>query len=220
VQSIWLETNGTVGLQTSGATPDTTYTAGVNDPNLSNDGSTIVYVVSNIPAGLSENNLGNVQLTAEALTPGAAGSAAGTVLAGQGVGGVDALVGTTNADGAATGGYEVHSVTVTLVKSIQQILDTFGGNQPFPGAAVTYRIVVTVTGSSLAQALVVTDAIPADMTYVPGSILLDTVAQTDASDFPTDNTDFNITNANTVTVNLGDVAPPATHTIDFRATIN
>jgi hypothetical protein len=49
---------------------------------------------------------------------------------------------------------------------------------------------------------------------------VDGATQTDAVDPPTDNTDFGITSANTVTVNLGNVASPATHVITFRATIN
>ena len=58
------------------------------------------------------------------------------------------------------------------------------------------------------------------MTYLSGSTTLNGSAQTDAADAPVDNTDFNVTSANRVTVGLGDTVAPATHTIEFIATIN
>ncbi len=218
VQDLYLESNTIAGLQMSGATPDTVYAG--TDIALAADGTQLIYVVSSIPGGLADGNLGQAQLTAQAQTAGAAGAAPGTVLAGAGFNSVDAIVGTTQADGDDTGVYEVSVAAVALVKSIQQIADPYGGNRPYPGAVVTYRINVNVSGSGTAQAVVVTDAIAADMTYVAGSLRLDSVPQTDADDAPTDSSDFGVTTANTITVNLGDTAAPAAHTIEFNATIN
>lgn len=219
-QALWLETNAAVGLQTTGATPDTLYQPGVNDPDLAADGMALIYLLSNIPSGLSDAQTGQVQLTAASATAGAPGAPAGTELVGAGFSGVNAVVGTSNGDSQAVGTYVIETTAVNLTKSIQQIVDPSGGSQPCPGARVTYRLAVAVTGSGTAEALTLTDIIPADMTYLPGSIVLDGAPQTDAADAPADTSDFNVTSANTVTVNLGDTAAPAVHSIEFTTTIN
>ncbi len=218
VQDVYLESNGAAGLQMSGATPDTTYAG--TDIALAADGVQLCYIVSTIPGGLAVGNIGRVALLADARTPGAAGATPGTVLANAGPGGLDAIVGTTGADGSAGGSYEVSFAAVALVKSIAQIADPYGGDRPYPGAVVTYRITVDVTGGGTAEALVISDTIPADMTYVTGSMQLDGVAQTDADDAPADSSDYGVTTANTITVNLGDTAAPATRIIEFNTTIN
>ena len=216
--TLWRESNSTIGLQTSGASPDTTLVVG-GSISLNADATAIVYVLSDIPGSLADTQVGHVQLSADAATPGAAGAAAGTELSGAGVGG-DAMVGSTNADGSAQGSYEVSAPQVTLLKSIAQIVDPYGGSQPYTSAQVTYRIQVDVAGSGLAQGLVITDVIPVNTTYLAGSITLDGTSQTDADDAPADNSDFNITAPNAVTVNLGDTVAPATLFIEFAVTID
>lgn len=211
LQDIYLESNGTPGWQAT----DTLYGGSIS---LAADDAVTVYVRSDIPGLLADASTGDFQLVARALTLGAAGSPAGTVLSGRGTGGVDAIVGTTNADGEVTGTYEVTAAAVALTKSIVQIVDPYGGNQPYTSARVTYRIVVDVTGFGTAEALVITDLIPADMTYLTGTMVLDGVPQTDGAD--ADSGDFNSTNVNTVTVTLGDIVAPATYTIEFNTTIN
>lgn len=218
VQEVYLESNGTAGLQMAGATPDTVYAG--TDIALAADGTQLCYIVSTISGGLTIGDIGRVELLADAQTPGAAGSAPGTVLANAGAGGLDAIVGTSGADGSADGAYEVSFAAVALVKSIAQIADPYGGDRPYPGAVVTYRITADVTGSGTAEAVVISDTIPADMTYVNGSMRLDGVAQTDADDAPTDTSDFGVTTANAITVNLGDMVAPATRMIEFNTTIN
>ncbi|MDA8139295.1 MAG: hypothetical protein M0036_11645 [Desulfobacteraceae bacterium] len=219
-QQIWLESNGVAGLQTTGAVPDTLYQPGVNDPALASDGAATIYLFSNIPAGQNNGSIGQARAIARSATSGAAGATPGTVLAGAGQGGVDAIVGHTGAAGQATGAYLIASTSVQVVKTIQRILDPSGGNQPYPGARVTYRLSVSVSGSGTATGLVITDPIPANTTYAAGTILLDSVPQTDAADGPADRSDFNVTNANAVTVNIGDMAAPAGHTIEFTTIIN
>ena len=218
--ALWLETNGTAGLQIGASAPDTPYTPGLNDPELAADAARLIYLLSNIPSGLIDGQQGQARLTAAALTPGASGSASGTPLPGAGPGGIDAVVGGTGAGGAAVGTYAVTAVEVTLTKQILRIADTYGGNEPYPGATVTYRIRVDINGSGTARDLVISDLVPAGMTYVGASLLLDGHLQTDADDPPVDSSDFNITAADTVTVNLGDRVAPATHLIDFQTTID
>lgn len=216
--TLWQESNGTIGLQTTGGTIDMPIVSG-NPISLSADGAATVYILSNIPGAISDTHSGHVRLTADATTTGASGATAGTLLPGAGVGG-DAMVGTTNADGTAEGAYTVSAPRVTLFKSIAQIIDPYGGNQPYTSARVTYRIRVDVSGSGEAENLVITDAIPDNTTYVPGSIQVDGILQTDADDGPVDSCNFNVTASNTITVSMGDTMAPATRFIEFSVTIN
>lgn len=220
VQAIWLETNGTGGLQTTGDTPDTLYQPGINDPELPAGGAILVYVQCNIPEGLNDADSGRVRLSVAAATGGAAGAEPGTVLPEAGDGGVDAVVGLTRAMGDAEGAYQVSTLAVQLIKSIAQIVDPHGGDRPYSGAQVTYRIVVEVTGSGTAAELLVTDPVPDHMTYLSGSMVLDGTGQSDDFDPASDPSDFNVTHPNAVTVKLGDTLAPATHVIEFTTTIN
>ncbi|MGH6610282.1 MAG: hypothetical protein ACRECQ_08505, partial [Burkholderiaceae bacterium] len=105
--AIFLENGLQPGFQASGPNADALHVAGSNDPALAADASRIVYVVSNTPAALTTGNVGRVELTASATTPGAAGAAPGATLVGLGQGGVDAVVGATRAQARQTGGYVV-----------------------------------------------------------------------------------------------------------------
>lgn len=99
-----------------------------------------------------------------------------------------------------------------------------------PGDVITYAIEGANTGTAPAQNVVITDAIPANTTYVPGSIRFGTVASTyataaamtDAVD--ADGCDFNITNPGKVTMTWGEAkpAPDASSSgrIYFQVTIN
>jgi len=219
VGSIFLENNLQAGFQPTGANADTGYIPGTNDPNLAADATLIIYVVSDTPA-VANNINGEVLLAAASLTAGAAGSAPGTSLPGLGDGGVVAVVGSNGAQTSSIGSYVTSGLGVTVNKSIASVVDPNGGSVVMPNAVITYQIMAVLSGSGTATNLVITDPLPAETSYVPNSIIMDGAPQTDAVDPPTDNSDFGITNANTVTVSLGNVAAPATHVITFRATIN
>ena len=70
-------------------------------------------------------------------------------------------------------------------------------------------------GSGAVSGLAITDNIPADTSYVNGSITLGGVAQSDAVD--ADAGDYNGTRIN---VALGTVAGGQTRTVTFRTTID
>ena len=176
-----------------------------------------VFVVADVPAGLNQADEGHIDLIATSNTTGAAGAAPGTVLAGLGDSGTDAIVGSTQATAFDTAIYEISTVDVTLTKTILSVTDTFGGNQFLPGSTVVYRIEISVAGG-VADSLIITDPIPVDTTYVAESVDLDGADMTDASG--DDQADFDVTNANTVTVDLGTVADGTTHTIDITVTVN
>ncbi|HET7609658.1 MAG TPA: hypothetical protein VFL84_13340, partial [Gammaproteobacteria bacterium] len=157
---------------------DTPYVAGSNDPVIAADGSVAVLLVNDIPAGLPDGQYGRSELTATSNT---GTGAPGTVMAGQGTGGVDAVIGTSGGEVAVFGQYLIGDILVSAVKS-QAVQDPFGGSQPIPGAAITYQVVVTATGSGVALGAALTDPIPASTTYVAGSLRLNGTPLTDAAD--------------------------------------
>jgi uncharacterized repeat protein (TIGR01451 family) len=206
---------------------------------LAADGTATVYEVCDIPSGQNNGDAAIVGLTATArgtfntlgyiatsgslnpTTPAeavATGTSIGILLADPAGSEGD---GTSDAQDSARDVYSVvNGVNVTLTKTVPSIVDPNGTGVVMPNAVMTYQIAVDLTGSGTATNLVITDPIPANTTYLANSITLDGAPQTDAVDPGTDNTDFGITNANTVTVSLGNVAAPATHVITFKATIN
>lgn len=208
---------------------DTLYN-GSNGPVLNGaspaDDAVTVFVVADAPPGQPAGALGNLALTAVSATADAAGETGntGAQISGGGDGGVDAIVGLSGAAGTAIGTVEVIAGGVSIAKSVQ-VTDAQGGDVPHTGATLRYTLQINVFGSSPVDNLIITDPIPANTTYVPGSITLDSTAQTDAADAPADYADFNGTNANTVTVDLSrgatvSITPPATFTIEFSVTID
>ena len=104
------------------------------------------------------------------------------------------------------------------------VIDTLGGNDPHPGATLRYQLDVTITGSVSVNNLVITDTIPINTTYTPGSIVLNSVAQTDAP-FTVDGVDYAEFNGADVIVDLSQagavsIAPGAINTITFDVTID
>jgi uncharacterized repeat protein (TIGR01451 family) len=216
IGSIYLESGTLAGLQASGPNADQIYVPGSNDPILAPNASITIYVISNTP-GVASNLQGDVRLSAAALTAGAAGSLPGTGLAGMGHGGGFAVVGSSRAQSGATGSYITSGLGFVMNKTVLKVLDPGGTGVVMPGAEMTYQIVATLSGSGTASGLVITDPLPTTTTYVPGSMLVSGLAQTDAAD--TDSAQF-IAATQTVSVSLGNVASPANVVITFRATIN
>lgn len=216
IGSIYLENGLQAGFQASGQNADSVYIPGTNDPNLAPDAGQTIYVVSDTPS-VASNAQGDVLLAAASLTAGAAGAAPGTGLARLGQGGGFAVVGSSRAQASATGSYIASGLGLTVNKSVSGVLDPSGTAVLMPGAIMTYRIAVSLSGAGTATGVVITDPLPASITYVPGSIVVDGAAQTDAAD--ADRTQF-IDATQTVSVLLGDIAAPASFIITFRATIN
>jgi uncharacterized repeat protein (TIGR01451 family) len=214
IGSMYLENGLQAGFQATGPNADTLYVSGSNDPNLAAGAGKIIYVISDTPV-VPNGAKGDVLLAAASLTPGAAGAAPGTSLAGLGQGGGYAVVGATRGQASATGSYTAISLTMTVNKTLVSAVDPNGTAVLMPGTVLTYQIAVSLSGAGTATNLVIADPLPADTAYVPGSIIVDGTAKTDAAD--ADNAQFT---ANTVSVSLGNVAAPANIVITFRATIN
>ncbi|MGB5472417.1 MAG: hypothetical protein WBQ78_02940 [Gammaproteobacteria bacterium] len=209
---IYLDTNDN-GIFDPGV--DVLYVSGSNDPVLAADASQVIFVRNNIPGSLNTGDLGNSRLVA---TSGTGGGLPGTAFANAGDNNTVAVIGTTGGTADDTGVYEVSNVAVALLKSAV-ITDPQGGNQPVPGATITYSIDVTIAGPGVASGVMISDPLPVDTTYSSGTLTLNTVSLTDGVD--ADAGDFNGTAPNTVAVNLGDLTPASpVQTIMFEVTIN
>jgi uncharacterized repeat protein (TIGR01451 family) len=206
--SIVIDTNGD-GANNAG---DTTYVSG-SPLALAAGESVTVFVLNDMPALLTNNDIGLTQLKAQSVAFNTGDP--GTVFAGFGVGGVDAVLGVKDGAANAQGIYKASTVSVTLSKS-SVILDPWNGNQPVPGATVTYTIVSHVTGAGTATGLKIIDPIPANTTYKFNSMKRNGVALTDAL-----GDDAGEATPTEVTITLGDVvAGTPDQTVSFQVTIN
>jgi uncharacterized repeat protein (TIGR01451 family) len=190
---------------------DTAYVAGSNDPTLAPDGGIAVLLVNNIPPALADGAIGRSRLLARAAT---GTGAPGTIFAGQGAGGTDAVAGANGAQANSSGEYQVSENQVLLTKTA-----TVSGTAAVSGASITYQIVVNVSGSAPASNFVLTDAIPAGTTFTGGSILLNGTALTDVAD--ADAGEFQGGSSPSVRVSLGTLTQAAgPQTVAFTVTIN
>ena len=211
VPDIYFDTDGSGDLSVG----DVPYNPGVNEPNLAADASVDVLIVNDIPGIVVNGNIGRSELVASAAT---GTGAPGTVYNLLGDGGTDAVVGSTGATDLVVGEYLVSDVLISVVKA-QAVTDPFGGTQPIPGATLTYTVTVEVQSAGVATASVLGDAIPAFSTYVPGSITLNGVPLTDATDADAGELDTAV--VPTVVVRLGDLTlVDGVQTIVFQVTID
>ncbi|HNP35007.1 MAG TPA: hypothetical protein PKK10_04065 [Woeseiaceae bacterium] len=211
VPSIYFDTDGSGDLSAA----DQAYVAGTNEPVLATDAFIDVFLVNDIPVTAVNGDIGRSQLTVKSVT---GTGAAGTVYAGAGDGGTEAIIGASTGEAVDVGEYIVADVQINVLKS-QVVGDPFGGTEPIPGATITYTIAVDVTGSGTATASVLNDPVPAFSSYVAGSLRLNAVALTDATD--ADAGELDTTAAPAVVVRLGDLTlADGTQTIEFQVRID
>jgi uncharacterized repeat protein (TIGR01451 family) len=212
LRGIFLDSNGN-GIYD----PDTDirYLQGVNDPLLDADRAVMVFVLNDIPSDPPDGAQGNTRLLA---TSSLGTGPPGMALPGQGDFGLDAIIGNSGGDDDGIGVYLVSNIAITLAKSVL-VSDMFGGNEPVPGATLSYTIVVTVSGSGTAGHVVLTDSIPEYTTYIPGTLTLNSIPLTDEADG--DAGDVGQTTPGVITVNLGDLTIPLQEQIiTFNVNIN
>jgi uncharacterized repeat protein (TIGR01451 family) len=113
--------------------------------------------------------------------------------------------------GEQTGTTTVTAPVLSLDKAVNP-----SGDQP-PGTTLTYTVDVINSGTGNATNVVIKDAIPANTTYVTGSMLIGVTPQTDASDSPTDESECN---GSTAIFGVGTVATGVTVTVQFQVTID
>lgn len=193
------------------------------------DETRTIFVVADIPAGQGDNDIATVSLVAIASTDGSAGATAdyAETAGADTQGSVDTVFGDAAGDAddardgrhSDTGAYRVRTATLTVTKSSVVIQDPFNGtNQPkrIPGAIIEYCVDITNTGSTQADDVVISDAIPANTLYVAGSIrtavtgtgtgcdsgtgVAEDDNAVDADETDPDGADYDVTTAGAVTI--------------------
>ncbi|QUL38976.1 hypothetical protein [Erythrobacter sp. JK5] len=208
VDDVAVDTNGN-GTYDPGV--DEILTAPQTTAVLAADERLTLFVLVTVPTGVTDTQQSTVELTANAVT---GTGAPGTTFAGQGVGGGDAIAGTTGASAIATGALQVGITSVDLIKSAT-IADPFGGTSAVPGSVVTFTITANVAGSGSVDDLIVTDAIPTGTSYTAGTLALDGAPLTDAS-----GDDAGEADAAGISVDLGTVAGGTSRSVTFAVTID
>jgi uncharacterized repeat protein (TIGR01451 family) len=208
--------NGRLAIDTNGngqydPSIDQPYVAGQNDPLLNPDTSVTVFILSDIPASLQNSNRGLAELSAQAVT---GTGAPGFSFAGMGNGGGDAVVGATRARATDTSAYVATLVNTQFIKT-QSIIDPQGGNTTVPGSIITYTLTTQVSGSGTLSGAAVIDPIPAQTSYIAGSMRLNGAPLSDTPD-----SDSGQLTANGIQVNLGTLVAPATQTVTFQVKLN
>ena len=208
LQSIAYDTNSN-GTYDPGT--DVILATGAPTPALAPDTSLTVFVLTTLPSGATDGQTGQVRLSATAKT---GSGTPGTVFAGQGAGGGDAVVGASTALDSALATEIARLAAVNLTKSAT-ILDPFGTQQPVPGAIITYSLLAMVSGAGTATNLNVADVIPTGTTYQPGTLTLDGAALSDATDG-----DAGRASSAGIAVGVGTVAGGTSKTVAFKVKIN
>lgn len=154
--------------------------------------------------------------TATALTvtaTAATGSGApGTVFAGRGDGGGDAVTGSTSAAAQLVVPLAAADAAAPTLTKTQSVLAPDGSATAVRGAVVTYTLVARFGGRT--DDARIRDAVPAGTVYVPGTLRVDAVALSDAAD-----TDAGGFDGTAIAVTLGDIAAAATRTVQFQVRI-
>ncbi len=110
VPAIYFDTDGSGDFNAG----DQPYVPGTNDPDLLADESISVFLVNDIPGGVLNSQIGRSELTATSAT---GTGVPGTVFAGQGDGGANAVIGSTSGEALDAGEYLVSDVLVDIVKA-------------------------------------------------------------------------------------------------------
>lgn len=209
ITAIAIDTNGN-GVYDEGV--DEILTGPETTPTLAADEAITVFVIVEVPAGVNDGDNSDVELLAEAVT---GTGAPGTTIAGAGVDGGDAIVGSTGAAGTSTGSLVIGLTDVNLTKAVS-LVDPFGGTSAVPGSVATFTITAEVVGTGSLDSLVISDGIPDDTTYVAGSLALDGTSLTDASGDDAGEA----SNTAGISVDIGTVNGGGTFEVTFDVTVN
>ncbi len=207
---------------------------GVFDPNvdavydnsapssIAPDESITIWVTSDIPESLNNNDTADVQVAALSKTfsdDGQDNPDAGAVVTDGGDSTTDAVYGTAAANADDTATFVVSAIQVTIAKAISGIDDQLGGSQPIPGAEVGYSLTVTVTGTGDAENITASDPLPEELALkngISGIINVDGVDKTAVSG--DDNASYDA-NTRTITVELGTITAGSADSIITFTTV-
>lgn len=200
---------------------------------VSADTTVRVFIVVNVQSTQPNGSVVRFVLDAQAFEGGTPGSRGALVAASTGpdTDGVETVLADTAGvtdqanDGmhSAEGSFITTAATLTVNKTSRVLSDPINNTadpKAIPGALVEYCIAVSnAAGSAAASNIVVTDILPADLTFVgPFGIRVD--GALDGSGNCTGGVAGGAIAARTISAPLSDVAAGQTRTVFFRATIN
>ena len=211
-----------------------TATLTIND--LGADANTTILVVGDIPLTATNGQVAGVSLTAAALNSNGTAITAATDATANGALTVETIFADTGRDGSeiAEDDYTVQAAVLSVFKTSSILSDGVSASnfKAIPGAVVEYCIsVANASGGATATNITISDLVPTNTTFVPGSIRVDgTVTSPGASQVcaagttVTDTADADAgsfgTPANTVAGTLSNIAGGNSSALIFRATIN
>lgn len=206
--AIFLETNNVPGFQPDG---DVAYIPGTNDPVIAAGRSQTIYVLSDTPL-VDVGSHGEVSLTATAIdnnTPSPPPSDSNRD---------DWWDTPPHATATATGTLSTVGIGLLTTRTVVNRNEPIDGKTLANGSTVTYRIAVKLQGKGNAKSLVISEPLPPNMNYVPDSIRVNGVPQTDVAD---GNRAYFIpathNNNSEIAISLGNLDAPMSWVISFRA---
>jgi uncharacterized repeat protein (TIGR01451 family) len=188
-------------------------------PALIADGLVNIIVVADFPLTATNGQVANVRLTVRATTAGSSGATPEVESATNSQSGApDVVIADTGRNNSefASDQYFVQSAALAVTKTMSVINDPFNGTtspKSIPGATIQYTIAVNNTGAQTATGVAVNDPIPANTTYVAGSITVNGAAVTDAG------RTVGSPVVTAINVNPGAINAAATATVTFRVII-
>ncbi len=185
-----LDATDTLYSTLDGGTLNETFAGVLNIGDLGNDGTMNLLVVADIPIGAANAQTATYHLIATTVNDGSPGaSPADDTVATPDTDAWDAMTeqtvfgdGQGTVDAAAPDGmystsvtYTISSASLTITKSAAVTDDGMGSSNPkaIPGATVQYRIQIVNGGAQPAEAVTIQDAVPADTTFVAGTVTAD-----------------------------------------------
>lgn len=202
-------------------------TGALNSIDLLEDEFTYILVVANVPAAAVDGQQDDFTVTARALNAGTNTPSAATPAGTLDLAVEDTVFADPGLDGieADTEALVVAAPLLTFAKTLEVIdenrLGTFdcatGLHDPsaeaaIPGSCIEYTIAITndAAASTAATTIVITDALPADTTYVTHA----------TGDFDTVVFDAGTGPKGTITANLANLAPGTTADFNIRVTVD
>ncbi|EKD46152.1 MAG: hypothetical protein ACD_68C00130G0001, partial [uncultured bacterium] len=116
-----------------------------------------------------------------------------------------------------TFGFILPFVLLNFPGVLQASLYDDAGQNVSGGDQLTFRVDYENVGPEEIQNVVIADAVPSGTTYIPTSLVLNGIAQTDVAD--SDSADFGIVNANSASFAIGMLAPDSSGYLLFRTEI-
>lgn len=175
---IYVDVNGDGALDVG----DTLYTTGTNAGNLAPDAQRKFLIVANTPSTATDNqtaiyhllatttNAGSTTVTTQDTGADAAGTVQVVFADGAGTASGDTARSGTQ---SSTSTYTVDTAALAVTKTSSVISDPLNSTtnpKAIPGAVVRYTITVTNTGRATATGAAIVDQIPANTTFVSGSL--------------------------------------------------